>query len=289
MQNEFFEASKQTVDIETARPPGTYRAKIVKCIQDMSHRHDTWRVFSDFVEIFALTLSNSADLAQFEKREARYFEIIKAYSKEELDQFARMFAHLIEELELATDDVLGQVFHELELHNKYKGQYFTPMPLARAIALMTLRDAESLRSIIDANGCIRASEDACGSAVLTIALADEMRAVGINYQQWLHVTATDVDARAVHMAYVQLSLLHIPAIVVHGNSLSLEEFGRWYTPAHIYGGWNFRLRRARSAAVSEDGSPAAEAMSPNTDQLQLPKAPDQLDARKPEGPQLTLF
>jgi hypothetical protein len=39
------------------------------------------------------------------------------------------------------------------------------------------------------------------------------------------------------------SLLHIPALVIHGNSLSLEEFGRWYTPAHIMGGWSWKLRR----------------------------------------------
>jgi hypothetical protein len=42
--------------------------------------------------------------------------------------------------------------------------------------------------------------------------------------------------RAVHMAYIQLSLLHVPAVVVHGNTLSLEEWGYWYTPAHILDG-----------------------------------------------------
>src|SRR5579863_8704513 len=51
-----------------------------------------------------------------------------------------------------------------------------------------------------------------------------------HYQKHLHVTAVDVDPKCVHMTYLQLSLLHVPAIVVHGNSLSLEEFGHWYTP-----------------------------------------------------------
>jgi hypothetical protein len=51
-----------------------------------------------------------------------------------------------------------------------------------------------------------------------IALADEMKRVGVNYQQHLHVTAVNV----------------------HGNSLSIEEHSRWYTPAHIMGGWSYK-------------------------------------------------
>lgn len=53
-------------------------------------------------------------------------------------------------------------------------------------------------------------------------LSREMLSQGVNYQQ-THVTAVGVDIRAVHMAYLQLSLLHVPAIIIHGNSLSLEE------------------------------------------------------------------
>ena len=51
------------------------------------------------------------------------------------------------------------------------------------------------------------------------------------------------------MAFLQLSLLHIPAIVVHGNSLSMEVWGHWFTPAHVLGGWSHRLsaRRAEDA------------------------------------------
>jgi hypothetical protein len=68
-----------------------------------------------------------------------------------------------------------------------------------------------------------------------------MKALDVNYQQHLYVTAVDVDVKCVHMAYLQFSLLPIPAIVVHGNSLTLEEFSRWYTPAQIMGGWTWKL------------------------------------------------
>jgi hypothetical protein len=55
---------------------------------------------------------------------------------------------------------------------------------------------------------------------------------------------------AMVIAYLQLSLLHVPAVIVHGNTLSSEEWSNWYTPAHILGGWEWRLRRR----AAEDGA-----------------------------------
>jgi hypothetical protein len=59
---------------------------------------------------------------------------------------------------------------------------------------------------------------------------------------------------------VQLSLLHIPAIIQHGTMLSLEGFGRWHTSAHILGGWQWRLRSSRTNALltEKEPQPAAE-------------------------------
>ena len=45
---------------------------------------------------------------------------------------------------------------------------------------------------------------------------------GINYQRAMHATCMDADATAVHITYVQLSLLHIPAIVVHGKAFRIQ-------------------------------------------------------------------
>jgi hypothetical protein len=47
------------------------------------------------------------------------------------------------------------------------------------------------------------------------------------------------------MAYIQLSLLGVPAVVVVGDTLRLEERARWYTPAHVVGGWTMKLRREK--------------------------------------------
>src|SRR5476649_1763772 len=69
--------------------------ELVKLIQQMSHRHHTLDVFSDFVELSALSISNAIDRRQFEARERRYFEIIAKYTREEVQVFPRMLAELV--------------------------------------------------------------------------------------------------------------------------------------------------------------------------------------------------
>jgi len=43
------------------------------------------------------------------------------------------------------------------------------------------------------------------------------------------------------MCYLQLSLWHIPAEVIIGNTLSMEFRQKLYTPAHYLGNWSYRL------------------------------------------------
>jgi hypothetical protein len=260
-------------------PPKT----IAQLVTQLGYRHSSWQVFADFVEMGATAFSNGVDLAQHEKREARYMEIVKRYTPEEVQRFPEMLATLVFELEDEPEDVLGKTYHELELHNKWSGQYFTPFPLCRAMAKMIVGDADDLQERIAERGFLTASEPASGSGAMIIALALELNEQGVNYQQQLHVTAVDVDAKCVHMTYLQLALLHIPAVVVHGNSLSLEEYGRWYTPAHIMNGWNYRLRRDTPPEKAPAGPPATEAIpSP-------PAAPEKKPTPSGKPSQLTLF
>jgi hypothetical protein len=90
------------------------------------------------------------------------------------------------------------------------------------------------------------------------------------------VTAVDVDPKCVHMSYLQFSLLHIPAVIIHGNSLSLEEFGRWYTPAHIMNGWNWKLRRLSAGEHSVQTLSGSEPRPTRPDENDAPARPSQL-------------
>lgn len=213
--------------------------EITKLLQQQAYRYDTYDLFRDSVSCAALSISNAVDLRHRAEREQRYMDIVGRYDEATVN----MFPKVMEEVGMALDDelqdVLGKVFHELELHNKERGQFFTPAHVAGAMAQMAA--ADGFEDAIAKRGYIRAHEPAVGSGVMVIALAESLRTRGINYQTQLHVTAVDVDERAAHMAYVQLSLLHIPAEVIVGDTLTGEVRDRYFTPAHILGGWTQRL------------------------------------------------
>lgn len=249
--------------------------QIKSLIHDAARRHDPWQVFTDFVAMSAISLSSAVDLRQRESREAEYLRIAGKYGKDELALFPRMLAAVVDALEADMADVLGRVFAELDFGSKWAGQFFTPDPIARMIAAMSA--GPDIRALIEQRGFVRACEPAAGSGVMVIALCRELRAQGINYQQHLHVTAADIDLRAVHMAYVQLSLLHVPAVIVHGNSLSLEEWSHWYTPAHILGGWEARLRSSGNDRVPVSEAPPLSPAATSSDGDDAPtRAPRQL-------------
>ena len=56
-----------------------YKTAIIRLMREFSHSHDPYTVFSDFVEICALAISNRIDQTQFEPREKRYLEIVGKY------------------------------------------------------------------------------------------------------------------------------------------------------------------------------------------------------------------
>lgn len=213
---------------------------IAKLITGLAYRHQPYQVFADFLECSALALVNAVDLGQKPAREERYLQVIKRYEKAEVDKLPHLLGMLILALEEEITDVLGGVFNELELHNKYQGQFFTPQSLCDAMAAMTI-DARLLSD----RDFITIQEPACGSGAMVIGCAKHIRNCGFNYQQSMHVTAMDVDLKAVHMAYTQLTLLHIPAVIYHANTLSGEIWSRWVTPAHVLGFWDIKLDRQR--------------------------------------------
>ncbi|WPE19900.1 N-6 DNA methylase [Shinella zoogloeoides] len=240
---------------------------IIKLFETCRHRHDLYAVFSDWCACAAISLSNALDFQQRETREARYLEIIGRYDKQIVDTFPRILGEVVMALETRPQDILGAVFHDLELHNTARGQFFTPYELCQLMAKINVGGREDLEKVIGERGFITAHEPAVGAGAMIIALAEAIKDVGINYQQKLHVTAVDVDPRAVHMAYIQFSLMHIPAEVIIGDTLRMEFRESWFTPAHIMGGWSHKLRPRKAnepliveppSIESPDPAPAAE-------------------------------
>ena len=140
-----------------------------------------------------------------------------------------------------------------------------------------LVDSDNPEALVAQHGFVTAQEPACGSGGMVIAFAKAMLERGLNPQQQLHVTATDLDVTAVHMAVIQLGLCGIPARIVHGDTLKLETFSTYETPHHHLGFWDMKLRRR--AADAPMGAPATPAPAP------VAPIPESI----PRKSQLTLF
>ncbi|PHV12046.1 N-6 DNA methylase [Chitinimonas sp. BJB300] len=218
-----------------------HKQAFANLVKQNAQKHNMHDVFSDFCEMSAISISNAVDRTRRDEREARYLDIAKRYNTDELNRFPEMLAHVVLELETGFSDVLGSLFMQLGLGDSWKGQFFTPYEISYLMAMMTYGDvAEQIKQ----QGFVRLYEPCVGAGGMVIATADVLQKHGINYQQQLHVTATDLDKRACHMAYIQLALLHVPAIVTHGNALCPEAqtYSHWFTPAHVLGKWEEKLK-----------------------------------------------
>ena len=221
--------------------------ELVKALRSISYSHTIYEVFQDWLAVSAIAISNAVDWRQQTHREEVYMEIIQKYTKTEQEKLAEAFAELVlalqhEQSMHGPTDILGQVFHELELHSKYKGQFFTPPHVCEMMGMIAL-NGENLAQKIEKNGYITICEPCIGSGGMLLGAAKAMANQKLNYQTQMLVTGIDIDIKCVQMAYLQLSLLSIPAVIIHGNSLTNEEWSRWYTPAYVLGQWSMKEQK----------------------------------------------
>lgn len=225
-----------------------HQQQIIKLLRAAAQSRGLDRVWSDWVEMGAIAIANAVDKAQFEQREQRYLDIVAQYKTDEVHSLANAFAHLVQcwERRVAVGefgDVLGSTFMMMDMGNAGTGQFFTPYEVSRLMAGIIMGDQEDLKVQLQAKGFLTLQEPASGAGGIVVAALHALADAGINYQQAIHVTAIDVDRRCAHMTFLQLALLHVPAIIIQGNALTGEIHETWYTPAHIVGGWSRRLRK----------------------------------------------
>lgn len=223
--------------------------ELVKTLRTVSYSCSIHEVFQDWLAVSAIAISNAVDWKQQKQREEIYTEIISKYSKSEQGKLAEALAQLVMALQKehhihGPTDILGQVFHALELHSKYKGQFFTPPHVCEMMGCIVL-DGQDLERTIEKKGYITICEPCIGSGGMVLGTAKAMADRNLNYQKHMLVTGIDIDMKCVQMAYLQLSLYGIPAVIVHGNSLTEEVWSRWYTPAYILGLWSQKERESQ--------------------------------------------
>ncbi len=232
---------------------GAYAALIkeIRSVAPYKHRYD---VFRDFVTMAAISLHNA--VRKDEGRESEYLALIGSYQPKDQQAFPKLMALLIEALQFEPRDVLGTVYMDLELGSRERGQFFTPQHLCEAMAAMLHGDElEHLERPF-----ITLSEPACGAGGMVLAFVKEMQKHGHNPARRLWVQCIDVDRLSALMCYIQLSLWDVPAVVLVGNTLSLEMRETWFTFAHVREGWSARLQ-ARDAEEAAE-KPVEEVLTP---------------------------
>ena len=179
----------------------------------------------------------------FEKspeNEQRYHEILKRYPEKATIAFADLLGIVVLALEEQPRDFLGECYHALELHNQYKGQFFTPYHVSMAMAEIALQGIEDH---IKAKGYVTLNEPCCGSGAMVIAAYEMLKKRKINPTSSMWVVAQDIDHKCCCMAYIQMTLLAIPGVVVWGDTLILENREQWLTSGFYLYPWSSRLKK----------------------------------------------
>lgn len=210
---------------------------MMKRLDRLSGKFDRKQIFRDFLYLTAYQISNRTDPVHLNKRLKSADELWKKYTKQERVLFSEMLELLLAEISQNSrkgqlEDILGGIFEQLG-SSRNLGQDFTPSSICRLMAgLVGLPTEEKI---------ITLNEPSCGSGSMVLAYAELMQSQGRNYCSDLVVLAQDLDIYCVLMTYIQLSLYGIPAVVLHGNTITVEEFDRWYTPVYILDRWVWRM------------------------------------------------
>ena len=212
---------------------GQHIKNITTNFNRLAYRHDMHMVFEDFLYFGAAAFSNAVDKVNYDAREKEYLRRMKRYNEDESELFAVLLAELVMCFEVGgPNDYLGLIFMQLNLGNKFTGQYFTPYDISLLMAQMKFTK-EDIEEAIAEKGHITISDPCVGAGGMIIAAYQVIGELGFNPQQIMRVTTQDVDLRAVLMTYIQSTILNIDNTVILGNSLTLECRDVWRTPSRF--------------------------------------------------------
>lgn len=213
--------------------------KIMRLIDTAAYRVDRNKLLSDVFECGAIAISNQFDLWQSEKREKRYNDIISAYQPEERELLAEILSNIFVLLTSMVydnekfNDWLGELYMRCCGGNTRNGQFFTPYYVSLMCAKMLI-GSKTVKDKAEKDEILTLCEPCCGSGGMVIAALDVLKNdLNFNYARNCFVECADIDLKCVHMCYLQLSLAGVPAIIKHQNTITLELWQVWKTPAFL--------------------------------------------------------
>lgn len=220
--------------------------ELLRLLEKGLYKTNAHEFLSDIFECGAISVSNRFDIMQAAEREKRYLQIIKKYDSnmQQLmaEIFAKIFVLLSQQIEpsVGFNDYLGELYMRSETSNSKAGQFFTPYCISKMCAETTI-NAEMIKEYKEQDKILTIQEPACGAGGMIIAVADVLHnKYDFNIAHNLLVECSDVDSRCVHMSYLQLGLAGIPAVIYQRNTLTMQTWECWKTPAYLMQWLRFR-------------------------------------------------
>ncbi len=202
---------------------------------------DFYTVIADFFELSAISIRNAVHIGKTRAvYEERYKNTVEKYTHEQFRKFAEALGLLMDDIKASMEcgqlcDWCGELYMESGTSNSRMGQFFTPYTVSKVTAEASVQESE-IAAKLDGNpdGVYTIYEPTCGAGGLIIAAVEKLMRLGINYARNVFVDCGDIDSRCVHMTYLVLSILGVPAVVRKGDALMLEYTEAWFTPAYVF-------------------------------------------------------
>lgn len=180
--------------------------------------YSSYTIFNDFIELILYALQGDDE---------NYLRIVHKYPNKkpighrEIDIFHTAFQLLQYEMRETNSDVLGELYMQWNMNNKYKGQFFTPKHVARFMAQITNPTGG------------RILDPSCGSGVMLVEAIKTMKHEDLDKAAFY---GQDIDLTCVKMTALNLCFFNVNGYVIQGNTLTMECNKVYQTGRSIYGG-----------------------------------------------------
>lgn len=177
---------------------------IIQCLETiLRNGYSSFTIFNDWLDLMLFAL---------QRDDEHYLEIVRKYKNDlpqgesEIDYFCKAFAHLQIEMQKTNDDILGQVYMQWNMNNKFRGQFFTP----KHVASMMAKCLNPKGKVLD---------PCCGSGVM---LVEAIKTMDNETLDSSLICGQDIDLTCVKMCALNLLFFNANGYVVWGDSLLME-------------------------------------------------------------------
>ncbi len=178
--------------------------------------------FRDFCHLTRMCFQQ---VQQFDRE--REDEIIKIQrASKNPNGYAEGLAVLVNALDYRVGDFLVEWAGLNTSLNRQTGQVFTPYHISKMMAEIIMGEPKKQERPFSI------CEPTCGAGSMVIAAFDVLKNKNFSPKDF-YIVAQDIDIHCVNMTYIQCTLLDIPAIVYHGDSLAYKFYARYPTMTFV--------------------------------------------------------